>query len=330
LQSNKQSYPTTRRARIYTHSLSVCLSVCPSLSLTMSTMEAIFTGFIQCINDERWEDLREFISFPLNLNEGNIVNPDAFADRIRNTGRIHIIVDAITLNKHTGYMGATSVSELRLKDKDKGGEGQGQGQGQGVEEKTIMFTEQYILKIEDGKITKLYTIPDEDDHIRRQLADPTYSPTPDLIATHTANANRAPDEKKLSTRELEDLYRAYIACINAQTTARDLPRFCHDEVVHNAKRHDLASYRGLMEEAFAAVPDIVFGIATVVADEDAQRVAARLEFSGTPTGPLAGVKPNGRSVHFSEYVTYSFRDGKIDRVWSIVDWASYRWQLSRY
>lgn len=256
----------------------------------MSTMEAIFTGFIECINDERWEDLRGFVYFPLNLNEGNIVDPDAFADRIRNTGRIHIVVDAITQNKHTGYMGATSVSELRVKpppsspSKAKDSE----------EEKTIMFTEQYILKIEDGKITKLYTIPDEDDHIRRQLADPTYSPTPDLIAAHTTTAPET-EQKKLSTSELEDLYRAYIACINAQTMARDLPRFCHDEVVHNAKRHDLTSYRGLMEEAFAAIPDIVFGIAAVVADEEAQRIAVRLAFSGTPTGTLAGVEPNGRS-----------------------------------
>lgn len=298
-------------------------------------MEAIFTGFIQCINDERWEDLREFISFPLNLNEGNIVDPDAFADRIRNAGRIHIVVDAITLNKHKGYMGATSVCKLRVKPPPSSSPSKAKEGGAGEEEKTIMFTEQYILKIKDGKITKLYTIPDEDEHIRRQLADPTYSPTPDLIAAHTTNTNttRTPGgekETKLSTRGLGDVYRAYIACINAQTMARDLPRFCHDEVVHNAKRHDLTSYRGLMEETFAAIPDIVFGIAAVVADEDAQRVAVRLAFSGTPTGPLAGVQPNGRSVHFSEYVTYSFRDGKIDRVWSIVDWASYRWQLSRH
>ncbi|KAI2613326.1 polyketide cyclase SnoaL-like domain-containing protein [Hypoxylon sp. NC1633] len=108
--------------------------------------------------------------------------------------------------------------------------------------------------------------------------------------------------------------------------AAELPRFCHPLVIHNTKALSTERYRLLIQEALRANPDISIGIHTVVADERAQRVAARLQFAGTPVGELAGAKPNGRGVAFCEHVTYLFQDGKIARVWSIIDWASYRAQ----
>ncbi|KAK5628001.1 hypothetical protein RRF57_003716 [Xylaria bambusicola] len=149
---------------------------------------------------------------------------------------------------------------------------------------------------------------------------PDYVSTPDLIATYTPETNGG---KKLSKTELEHTYRAYIGCINAQTMATELSRFCHAHVMHNAQWLIERSF----QEAFTAIPDIAFGIDTVVPDESAQRVAVRLEFTGTPTGTMKGAEPTGKSVRFYEYVTYAFQNGKIGRVWNIVDWESYRQQL---
>ncbi|KAI0428056.1 hypothetical protein F5Y09DRAFT_314296 [Xylaria sp. FL1042] len=273
----------------------------------MASPASIFRSFIECLNEARWQDLTNFASFPLDFNEEDINAPEALADKFKAVGRGQLDIDAITVDEQTQRLGATLVVKLHL-----------------AEAATRDLTErrQIITWAENGKISKVATLVDDDD-LQRQLSEPGYVSTPDLIATYSPSTTRT----TLSTRELEDTYRAYISCINAQTMATDLPRFCHPHVIHNAKRLSLEEYRLLIQEAFTAVPDIVFGIDTVVADERAQRVAVRLEFTGTPTGKLAGAEPTGRSVRFYEYVTYAFRDGRIDRVWSIVDWKSYRQQL---
>ncbi|RYO77695.1 hypothetical protein DL766_002840 [Monosporascus sp. MC13-8B] len=106
-----------------------------------------------------------------------------------------------------------------------------------------------------------------------------------------------------------------------------LPIFRHPQVLHNNKALALDNYRQLMQDAITAIPDINFGVHTLIADEEAQRVAVRLEFTGTPVKAIRDIQPTGRPVHFAEHVTYQFREGKIARVWSLVDWVSYREQL---
>ncbi|KAL7627198.1 hypothetical protein AAE478_003974 [Parahypoxylon ruwenzoriense] len=133
-----------------------------------------------------------------------------------------------------------------------------------------------------------------------------------------AEANTSADRNavsgvKLLPQALEDTYRAYIGCINTQTMEAKLHNFCHPQAVHNGRSLTGEDYRLLVQEAFAAIPDITFAIHTVIADEKTQRVAARLEFTGTPAGVLAGAKPsgNGHGVEFCEHVTYQFEEGKI-------------------
>ncbi|TGJ83546.1 hypothetical protein E0Z10_g5199 [Xylaria hypoxylon] len=278
----------------------------------MAAIERIFRSYIHCINEERWRDLANFASFPLNYNGEYISAPESFADKVKAVGRLQSDIDAITVDAQTQRLGASLLAKLRLTE--------------AATNKTMNLTEQgqSIIWVEGGKIAKVATMFDHDD-VQRQLSESGYVSTPDLIATYNHDATG----KMLSTRELEDTYRSYIGCINAQTMATELPHFCHPHVIHNARRFSLEEYRLLIQEAFTAVPDIIFGVDTVVADEKAQRVAVRLEFTGTPTGKLSGAEPTGRSVRFYEYVTYFFRGGKIDRVLSIVDWKLYRQQLSQ-
>ncbi|KAI0802379.1 SnoaL-like polyketide cyclase-domain-containing protein [Xylaria sp. FL0064] len=273
----------------------------------MATITSTFRSFVECVNEERWQDLTEFASFPLEFNGEDIDNPEALVDKFKAPGCSQLDIDAITVDEQSQRLGAMLVAKLHLAEAATG---------------DVTQRSQIIAWAENVKISKLATLADDDD-VQRQLSESGYVSTPDLISTYSPN----PTGTSLTRQELEDTYRAYISCINAQTMATDLPRFCHPHVIHNAKRLSLDEYRALIQEAFTAVPDIVFEIDTVVADEKAQRVAVRLEFTGTPTGRFSGAEPTGRSVRFYEYVTYAFRDGKIDRVWSIVDWKSYRQQL---
>ncbi|KAI1360512.1 hypothetical protein F5Y08DRAFT_46158 [Xylaria arbuscula] len=281
----------------------------------MATITQIFKSYIECVNEERWHDLPEVVSFPHKINKGVVDSPQVFADRFASIARLHLEVDATTADEKTQRLGATiTVNVYAL----------------GNPESKTTEREQILVWAKDGKIYQVATLTEKEDP-RGQGEDTEHdgSPQPDLIATYTAQTTPTDESKKLSRTELEDTYRAYIGCINTQAMTTELPRFCHAHVVHNARRLSLEDYGGLIQEAFTAVPDIVFGIDTVVPDERAQRIAVRLEFTGTPTGTMAGAEPTGKSVRFYEYVTYAFRDGKIDRVWSIVDWDSYRQQLSQ-
>lgn len=125
--------------------------------------------------------------------------------------------------------------------------------------------------------------------------------------------------------DLADIYRAYIACLNQQDWAA-LGRFVDAAVVHNGKRLGLAGYRAMLEGDFRAIPDLRFTIALLVCEPP--RVASRLSFDCTPTGLLFGLPVNGRRVSFTENVFYEFRDARIVKVWSVIDTAAIKAQLS--
>ena len=58
---------------------------------------------------------------------------------------------------------------------------------------------------------------------------------------------------------LADIYRNYIACLNA----RDWPRlgnFVHDDAEHNGKRFGLAGYTAMLERDFVDIPDLRFNV----------------------------------------------------------------------
>jgi predicted ester cyclase len=52
-----------------------------------------------------------------------------------------------------------------------------------------------------------------------------------------------------------------------------------------------------------------------------------LWFGCTPEREFAGIPPTGRRVEFAEHVSYRFRDGRIERVWSLIDTDAVRDQM---
>ena len=128
----------------------------------------------------------------------------------------------------------------------------------------------------------------------------------------------------MTRADLQDLYRGYIACLNEQDWP-NLVKFVHEDVHYNGKRIGLSGYREMLEGDFRAIPDLHFDIQLLISEPP--RVASRLRFDCTPQGLLFDLPVNGRKVQFAENVFYEFLDGKIAKVWSIIDKAAIASQL---
>ncbi|MBP1882449.1 ester cyclase [Sinorhizobium mexicanum] len=128
----------------------------------------------------------------------------------------------------------------------------------------------------------------------------------------------------MTRAELSDLYRGYIQCLNDQDWP-NLGTFVHDDVHYNGERIGLSGYRRMLEGDFDAIPDLYFDIELLVAEPPL--IASRLRFDCTPRGVLFGLPVNGRKVRFAENVFYEFVEGRIERVWSVIDKAAIESQL---
>jgi predicted ester cyclase len=128
----------------------------------------------------------------------------------------------------------------------------------------------------------------------------------------------------VSANDLSARYRAYIDCLNRQDWAA-LGLFVHEAAEHNDRTLGLAGYREMLEADFRAIPDLWFEIRLLLSQPPF--VASRLHFDCTPAGVLFGLPVNGRRVRFDENVFYAFEEGKIRRVWSVIDTAAIAAQI---
>jgi predicted ester cyclase len=128
----------------------------------------------------------------------------------------------------------------------------------------------------------------------------------------------------MTTADLSDIYRAYIACLNKQDWL-NLGQFVHEEASRNGELIGLSGYRKMLEEDFRAIPDLRFNIHLLVSEPPC--VASRLLFDCRPKGILFGLNVNGKRVSFTENVFYEFQDGRIKNVWSLIDKTAIESQL---
>ena len=106
----------------------------------------------------------------------------------------------------------------------------------------------------------------------------------------------------------------------------DLAAFVHDEVVHNDRTLSREEYAAMIADDVRRIPDLRFVPELLVVD--GATVACRLAFECTLAEEFGGAVPTGRPVRFAEHVLYRFRDGRIERVWSLVDLPALREQSS--
>lgn len=128
----------------------------------------------------------------------------------------------------------------------------------------------------------------------------------------------------MTADHLSSLYRAYIACLNAQDWA-NLGRHVAQDVRYNGETVGLAGYRAMLEGDFRAIPDLRFEVEQIVCEPP--HLACRLQFDCTPKGMLFELPVNGRRVRFAENVFYEFAEGRIVAVRSIIDKAAIAAQL---
>ena len=125
-------------------------------------------------------------------------------------------------------------------------------------------------------------------------------------------------------RDLEEIYRSYIAALN-ERRLDDVDQLVHDRLTYNGQPWTRERYRSLLADAVQNIPDLQYQITLLVVGSD--EVACRLWFDCTPRGAFLGVAVNGRRVSFTEHVFYRFRTGRIEHVWSLIDTDAIRRQL---
>lgn len=130
----------------------------------------------------------------------------------------------------------------------------------------------------------------------------------------------------MTPSRLADLYRAYVACLNARAWG-SLERFVDAEVRRNGERLGLAGYRAMLERDVLEIPDLRYDVQLLVSEPP--RLASRLRFDCTPRGRFLGLDVGGRRVSFAENVLYELRGERIAEVWSVIDRAAIEEQLSR-
>lgn len=123
---------------------------------------------------------------------------------------------------------------------------------------------------------------------------------------------------------LDAFYRDYLACLNRRDWAA-LGRFVAADAEHNGRRLGLDGYRAMLERDVAQIPDLTFAIELLVIEPP--RIACRLRFDCRPRGTFLGLAVDGRRVVFAENVLYEVADGRIARVWSVIDKAAIERQL---
>ncbi len=126
-------------------------------------------------------------------------------------------------------------------------------------------------------------------------------------------------------QDLAEFYARYIACLDGREVEA-LGRFVHDDVTYNGEPLGLAGYKAQRQAEFRDIPDLRFDVRLVVCD--GATIASRIRFDITPQGTLFGLPVGGRRVQFWEHAFYEVEDGRIARVWSVVDRAAIAAQLT--
>ena len=122
----------------------------------------------------------------------------------------------------------------------------------------------------------------------------------------------------------KQIYRDYIDCLNEQAWSR-LGTFVADDITHNSNPLGLAGYRKMLEQDYAAIPDLRFNVEIMISEYP--HLGSRLRFDCSPTGVFLGLPVNSRRVSFHENVFYEFDSSKIIRVRSVIDKAALEAQL---
>lgn len=94
---------------------------------------------------------------------------------------------------------------------------------------------------------------------------------------------------------------------------------------HNGKPLGVEGYRAMLERDYEQIPDLHFTVALLVVGQN--HIAPRLLFEVTPRADFLNLPVNGQKVIFHEHAFYTWRDSRIENVWSVIDKSAIERQL---
>lgn len=272
----------------------------------------VLRTIVRNLDAQDWEGFEENVQPSIDFN-GHTQSATAFFDQLSKPPAGPEVwrerqTDVIALDSGGDAVAARFIHCIRPRGSTETPEGEGQA---------YEFQEIVFAWFVDNRLTRWLSLRDEDGFRART---PTVPRTPWPSYTDRSPAADA-------SLDLAEHYRAYIASINDKTMEAEFGRFCQPEVEHNGRRLRIAEYIPLISDSQDAIEGLQFHIQELLADSQTQQVAAVLEFTGTPVREWGGAKPNGKSVRFRELVMYQLHEGKILRVWSVIELDAYREQL---
>lgn len=278
-----------------------------STMASASELVETIRGWAECVNEKRWDDLSKYMCPTYNQN-GKDYTPESWATHVKEQvapelgGDVRINEDSIMVDEEAQCVALSMWFKFQPKKPFLGFEPTG---------RDVWLIEHGFIWFAEGKLSRaLFVI--NSDHMRSQLSSPNGELAPDLISEYPVPKAEAP----LSRARLEEVYRAYVDTVNGRRTKTDYAKYVNQP---EAALNNRALARRIVEDTLAAIPDLHVTIHHLIADERSQRLAVWLEFRGTPIKDYAGLVADGRTVSFNEHATYQFVDGKIQRIWGVMD-----------
>lgn len=270
----------------------------------MESIESYFRRWIDSINAHDWDAGLDSLHTTVNLNgndEANTLVISMIREEVQAIPDKKSSLDMLIIGKTSEKLATRLIHSGTLKRSYRGAE---------VTGAKIEWVEHMFCWFKDGKIVRISSLVDVDG-LRK--SDKEVPRTPSLE-----------QKKPASSVDLEEVYRQYVQAINTLTMKEEFPKYCHAQLTHNTRHLSIDEYRLFIEASFENIQGLTFHVKEVIVDEDSQRLAARIEFTGRSVKKFMGIAPTGREISLCEHVYYEFDDGKITWVWALLDLESYR------
>ena len=124
--------------------------------------------------------------------------------------------------------------------------------------------------------------------------------------------------------DLRDFYGRYIAALNDrdfETVRTLIADAVHVNGTPYKRENVIASLEGIVD----AVPDFRWAVQDLFTQDN--RIAARLQDTGTPVKPFLGHEPTGATINIMEYGSYRVENGVFVDMWFLIDSATAGEQL---
>ena len=272
--------------------------------MTSKATEERYRQWIDSWNNRDWEPGLRSLNSNVLHNGTDVLSTDVISkirEEVEAIPNKKTSIDMLIIDSRPVKLAARLIHSGTLEESYRGAD---------VTGKKIEWVEHMFCWFEDGKIVQIATLVDVDG-LRGQDTKVERSPSTDR-------------KKSAEPVDLKEAYRRYVHSINTLTMKKEFPKYCQPHLTHNTRRLSIDEYRTFIEASFDNIQGLTFNVKEVIVDDEAQQLAARIEFTGRSAKEFMGIPPTGRAIDLCEHVYYAFDEGKITWVWALLDLEAYR------